>query len=102
MPTSSVAVVLFLKSGVEGAGSLLAGYIWNARLWGGLACYVAVIVSFVAAFKRGGALTVLYPVYASPFVVAAVLAWRVYGTTIHWPNVVGMLLLVLGMYLLGR
>jgi multidrug transporter EmrE-like cation transporter len=57
---------------------------------------------FVAAFKPGGALTVLYPVYASTFIFAALISWRAYGTPIRGINVVGMLLLVADMYLLGR
>jgi hypothetical protein len=34
---------------------------------------------FVAAFKRGGALSVLYPVYATTFIWAAVIALMAYG-----------------------
>jgi drug/metabolite transporter (DMT)-like permease len=47
-------------------------------------------------------LTVLYPVYASTFVWAAVIAWLAYGEQITPANIVGMVLLVAGMYLLGR
>jgi hypothetical protein len=39
----------------------------NGRILGGIACYVAVMVLFVAVFTRGGELTVLYPVYAATF-----------------------------------
>jgi len=77
-------------------------YLANARLLGGVICYVAVMVLFVAAFKRGGALTTLYPVYASTFVFAALIAWSAYGTPIKPVNVAGMVLLAGGMYLLGR
>jgi hypothetical protein len=90
------------KSGADAAGSSLLGYLVNIRLLGGVACYVAVMVLFVAAFKRGGALTVLYPVYASTFIWAALIAWRAYDTPIKPINVAGMLLLVLGMYLMGK
>jgi len=60
------------------------------------------MVLFVAAFKRGGALTTLYPVYASTFVFAAIIAWYAYGTPIKPVNIAGMALLAGGMYLLGR
>jgi multidrug transporter EmrE-like cation transporter len=60
------------------------------------------MVLFVGAFKRGGSLTVLYPVYASTFIWAAIIAWCVYNTPIRAVNVAGMLLLVLGMYLMGK
>jgi multidrug transporter EmrE-like cation transporter len=97
------AVGQFLyKSGAERAAGGVLGYLLNVRILLGVACYVAVMGLFVAAFRRGGELQVLYPVYASTFVVAAVLAWAVYGTPIKAANVAGMLLLILGMYLMGR
>jgi drug/metabolite transporter (DMT)-like permease len=60
------------------------------------------MVLFVAAFKKGGALTVLYPIYATTFIWAALLALYVYGTPIKPINISGMALLVGGMYLMGK
>lgn len=91
----------FYKSGAERTGGTLSSYL-NSRILLGVCCYVAVMILFVAAFKRGGALTVLYPIYASTFIFAALIAWRVYGTPIRAMNIAGMLLLVAGMYLLAR
>ncbi len=115
MKTPALSVVLFAlaaligaagqflyKSGAERAGGSIASYLANPRLLGGVVCYGAVMVLFVAAFKRGGSLTVLYPVYASTFIWAALIAWAAYGTPIKMANVGGMALLVGGMYLLGR
>jgi hypothetical protein len=65
-------------------------------------CYIAVMVLFVAAYRRGGALTVLYPTYASTFIFGALIGRWAYGTPINGLNVAGMLLLVAGMYLMGR
>ena len=94
-------------SGAAGAVAVVVpagrGHVGHAdRLLGGVACYIAVMVLFVAAFKKGGSLTVLYPVYASTFIWAALIAWRVYDTPIRAVNVAGMVLLVLGMYLMGK
>ena len=90
------------KSGANRASASISGYLLNARLLGGVICYLAVMVLFVAAFKKGGALSVLYPIYATTFIWAALIAWMIYGTPI-WPiNVCGMALLVAGMYLMGR
>ena len=113
--TSPVAIVFFViaaflgalgqfyyKSGAEKAGNTLASYIFNARLLGGVICYIAVMVLFVAAFKRGGALTVLYPIYASTFIFAAIIAWFAYGIPIRPVHFTGFALLIAGMYLLGR
>ena len=94
------------KSGADAAGGAAGGvvraYLWNARLWGGVVCYIAVMVLFVAAFKRGGSLAVLYPVYASTFIWAALLGLWVYGTPVRPVNVAGMGALVVGMWLMGR
>jgi multidrug transporter EmrE-like cation transporter len=115
MSTPAISVVFFMtaallgalgqylyKSGADLAGPTLASYLFNARLLGGVVCYVAVMVLFVAAFKKGGALTVLYPVYATTFIWAALLALLVYGTPIKPVNITGMVLLVAGMYLMGK
>jgi multidrug transporter EmrE-like cation transporter len=90
------------KSGSDAATSGIASYVFNPRLLGGVVCYIAVMVLFVAAFKRGGSLTVLYPIYASTFIWAAVIARLAYQTPIQPINIGGMLLLVAGMYLMGR
>ena len=60
------------------------------------------MVLFVAAFKKGGALTVLYPVYASTFIWAALIARVAYATEIKPLNIVGMALLIGGMFLMGK
>jgi multidrug transporter EmrE-like cation transporter len=70
-------------------------------LLGGVACYLLVMVLFVAAFKRGGAMSVLYPVYASTFVWAMVIAWLAFNEPIRTANLAGMVLLIAGMYLMG-
>jgi len=115
MATPVASIVMFLvasvlgalgqylyKSGADAADGSVQGYLLNPRLLGGVVCYVAVMVFFVAAFKRGGALSVLYPIYASTFIWAALLALVAYGTPIKPVNVAGMALLVLGMFLMGK
>ncbi len=115
MKTPLISIVFFLlascfgalgqflyKSGAERAGNGIASFLLNGRLIGGVACYIAVMVLFVAAFKRGGALTTLYPVYATTFIFAAIIALVAYGTPIKAVNVAGMALLLTGMYLMAR
>ena len=72
------------------------------RLSGISLAWIAVMVLFVAAFRRGGSLTVLYPIYATTFVWAAFLAWWAYDTPIRPINMLGMLVLIAGMYLMGK
>jgi multidrug transporter EmrE-like cation transporter len=115
MSTPTISIIFFLiasllgalgqylyKSGADLAGGSIASYLVNPRLLGGAVCYIAVMVLFVSAFKRGGSLTVLYPIYATTFVWAALLALVVYGTPIKPVNIAGMGLLVVGMYLMGK
>lgn len=90
------------KSGADAASGTISSYLLNPRLLGGVVCYIAVMVLFVAAFKKGGALTVLYPVYATTFIWAALIALYAYGTPIKTVNIAGMALLVTGMYLMGK
>lgn len=90
------------KSGAEIASSGVWSYLFNLRLWGGVFCYVAVMVLFIAAFKKGGSPTVLYPIYASTFIWAAIFGWIWYQIPIKPVNMLGMLCLIVGMYLMGR
>lgn len=115
MSTPAISVIFFLvaaflgalgqylyKEGAAAASGSLASYLLNPRLIGGVICYTGVMLLFVAAFKKGGALTVLYPLYASTFIWAAVIALLAYGTPIRPANVAGMGLIVAGMYLMGK
>jgi multidrug transporter EmrE-like cation transporter len=90
------------KSGAEAADGTAVSYLVNPRLWGGVVCYALVMVLFVAAFRRGGAMKVLYPIYATTFIWAALFGLFAYGTPIRPINVAGMALLVLGMWLMGH
>ena len=114
MKTPLGSIFLFIIAAILGAvgqflykcgAARITGSLWsylNLWLWGGIVCYVGVMVLFVAAFKRGGQLTVLYPIYASTFIWAALIALAADGTVIKPINVGGMVLLVAGMYLMGK
>lgn len=115
MTTPAISIAMFIaaallgalgqylyKSGADSADGTVAGYLINPQLLGGVICYIAVMVLFVAAFRKGGALTVLYPIYATTFIWAALIALYAYGTPIKLVNVGGMVLLVAGMYLMGK
>jgi multidrug transporter EmrE-like cation transporter len=89
------------KAGAERATGSWLSYLTNPPLLGGIVCYVLVMVLFVGAFKRGGAMSVLYPVYATTFIWAAIIARLAFHEPIRLINVAGMLLLVAGMCLMG-
>ena len=115
MDTPIISIVLFFlagffgaagqylyKSGADAATGGALSYLLNLRLALGVACYSLVMVLFVAAFKRGGSLAVLYPVYATTFIWAALISLTFYGTPIKPINLGGMALSIAGMYCMGR
>jgi len=114
MKTPAVSIALFLlaallgavgqflyKSGAERTTGSWWSYLANPPLLVGIVCYLLVMGLFVAAFKRGGAMSVLYPVYATTFIWAAIIARLAFHEPIRPVNAAGMLLLVAGMCLMG-
>jgi len=115
MTTPIISVIFFLiasilgacgqylyKSGTAQVSGGALNYLTNLRILGGVVCYIAVMILFVAAFKKGGSLSVLYPVYATTFIWAALLGMIFYGVPIKPINIAGMALLIAGMYLMGK
>lgn len=97
------AVGQFLyKSGTERASGTVWSYLLSPWILTGVLCYIAVMVLFIAAFRRGGEMTVLYPIYASTFVWGALIALAAYGEPVRPVNVAGWVLMVAAMYLMGR
>lgn len=91
----------FYKSGVEAATGGVTSYMANPRLILGVICYLAVMGLFMAAFKRGGSMATLYPIYASTFVWGAIISHLAFGTEIRLVNLLGMALIGFGMFFLG-
>lgn len=91
----------FLYKSAADAGSGLAGGLLSLRGIGGIACYVAVMVLFMQGFRRGGAVSVLYPIYATTFIWAAIWAAVNGGAAITPVHIAGMGLLLSGIYLMA-
>lgn len=118
MKTPAIAIALFVlasflgaagqflyKAGTDRAvasGGKLVDFAANSRILAGVVCYVLVMVCFVSAFRRGGEPTVLYPIYATTFVWAAVIGLAVYQVPIRGIHVLGMFLIIAGISLMGR
>ena len=71
-------------------------FLMNPYILAGMATYLVVMVFFTYAFRLGGTVRVLYPIYATTFIWAAVLAWFRHGDPIQPVHGVGMLLLMAG------
>jgi multidrug transporter EmrE-like cation transporter len=112
--TPIVALVCVLATSLLGAagqflfklaashgGSAALGFLATPWAFIGMLCYVAVMILFSFAFRRGGTVPVLYPIYASTFIWAAIMAWAIHGQPIRPIHVAGMMLLVSGMVCMG-
>jgi drug/metabolite transporter (DMT)-like permease len=84
------------KAGADRAGAGAFGAFASPWVWAGMACYLLVMSLFTYAFRRGGTVTVLYPLYATTFVWAAVLGALLVGQPIRPVHVLGMVLLLAG------
>ena len=89
------------KAGTDRAGEGWFALLLSPWILAGVACYVAVMFLFTQAFRAGGTVTVLYPIYASTFVWAAVLGLVFYGQPIRPIHILGMVFLFAGMYFMG-
>jgi drug/metabolite transporter (DMT)-like permease len=84
------------KAGADRARSGVLALFASPWVWAGMACYVLVMLLFTFAFRRGGTVAVLYPLYATTFVWAALIGVWLGGPPIRAVNVLGMVLLVAG------
>lgn len=80
------------KSGKDGA----VGFLTNPYILAGMVVYLIVMGLFTHAFRLGGTVRVLYPLYATTFIWAALMAWAFHGQPIQPVHILGMLLLILG------
>lgn len=91
----------FYKTGASRSQAGPVAMLLSPWILAGVVCYIAVMFLFTQAFKAGGTVTALYPVYATTFIWAAVIGLVVYGQPIRLVHIAGMLLLIGGMYLMG-
>jgi uncharacterized membrane protein len=80
----------------HGKGGVI-GFLTNHYILAGMSGYLLVMVLFTHAFRTGGTIRVLYPLYASTFIWAAFIAWIAYQQPAQPVHVIGMMLLITGM-----
>ena len=68
----------------------------NWHLFVGMILFCVVMVLFVVAFKMGGRLSVVYPVYATTFIWGALLAINIEKEPWAWGQIAGIVLVVIG------
>jgi multidrug transporter EmrE-like cation transporter len=89
------------KAGADRSNAGPIAMLLSPWILAGMGCHIAVMLLFTQAFKAGGTVTVLYPIYATTFIWAAVIGQALFGQPIRFVHIVGMILLVGGMYLMG-
>jgi hypothetical protein len=82
------------KAGSAKPDLSLTTFLASPHIIGGMISYIAVMVMFTTAFRMGGSVRVLYPIYATTFIWAALGAYALYGEPIRPIHVTGMVLLM--------
>lgn len=96
----AVGQFVFQHAAKVGKGGVLA-VLMNPWAIGGMLCYVSVMVLFTNAFRAGGTVKVLYPIYASTFIWAAIMAATFQQQPIRMVHGIGMVLLLVGIVCMG-
>lgn len=91
----AVGQFLFQYGANKGKSGVI-GFITNPYILLGMAGYITVMILFTYAFKQGSTVRVLYPIYASTFIWAALIAWLRYNQNIYPIHIIGMALLIVG------
>lgn len=107
MTSQTLPIILNLIAAVLGAigqwlykiGGLKLGTIpiyKNWHLFSGMILFCVVMVLFVASFKLGGRLSVVYPIYATTFIWGTGIALYIDKEPWAWGQIAGIALIVLG------
>jgi drug/metabolite transporter (DMT)-like permease len=80
----------------------MVDFLVNGPILAGVVCYALVMACFVAGFRAGGSPAALYPVYATTFIWAALIARVAHGVAIAPLHVAGMVLIIAGVSFMGR
>ena len=91
----------FFEHGSRQLQGRVLEFVLNPWIIAGMATYLTVMVFFTYAFRIGGTVKVLYPIYASTFIWAAVIAWLRHGTPIEPIHIGGMACLMTGIVLMS-
>ena len=106
----NAAAQLMLKAGASRVGPLdievhalaAAGrdLAFSLPILGGIACYVVSVVVWIVALTRVE-VSLAYPMLSIGYVVNAVAAWLLFGEQLSPMRMAGILVIVLGVYLLA-
>ena len=107
----NAAAQLLLKAGTNAVGEFAfnAGNIipvgWRLatepHILGGLACYVVSVVVWIMALSRVE-VSIAYPMLSVGYVVNAIAAWYLFGEAVTPARLVGIGVIILGVFIVAR
>ena len=90
-------ISLDMQSLLTSAGSLAS----NLWLWLGLICYAISVVVWIVALSRVD-VSIAYPMLSIGYIVNAVAAWHLFDEPMNLGKVVGIGIIIVGVYVLAR
>lgn len=79
------------------AGKLgVVSIIKNYHLMAGLACFTGVLVLLIIAFRFGGKMFVVYPVYATTYIWGGLISYYLLKEAINTWQILGVVLIMVG------
>lgn len=111
-PSQTYPIILVALSSILGAcaqffykrGGVKVNHtpIWAIpEIYIGLVLFTAVFVLFILAFKSGGRLTVVYPIYALTFIWSAFLGHYIENESLNLKMLAGILAIIIGVTLIA-
>ena len=107
----NAAAQLLLKAGTNVLGvigikkgqilSLVFGVITEPHIIGGLTCYVFSVAIWIIALSRVE-VSVAYPMLSIGYIVNAYAAWYFFGETISLTKLIGIGIIIVGVYFVSR
>jgi drug/metabolite transporter (DMT)-like permease len=110
--SQATPILLTLIAAVSGAGAqffykraalkFTETPIWsNGSLFAGLLLFTLVLVLFIAAFRMGGRLFVIYPVYATTYIWVGLIGVFIDHEAWSWLQLAGVGTIIAGVALIG-
>lgn len=90
-------ISLDMQSLLSSAGGLAS----NLWLWLGLICYAVSVVIWILALSRVD-VSIAYPMLSIGYIVNAVAAWHLFDEPMNLGKVVGIGIIIVGVYVLAR
>lgn len=74
---------------------------WEPFLWLGLICYGVSVIVWILALSRVD-VSIAYPMLSLGYVVNAIAAWQLFGEVMNPGRIVGIGIILIGVYVLAR